>query len=102
VRGSPGELAPPVDGAAFRIVREAVTNAVRHARGARRVTVDLGRDAGELRLRVSDDGRSAGELTPGNGLRGLAEHAAALGGRSSVTPGPAGVVVEAALPLVAR
>jgi signal transduction histidine kinase len=102
VRGSPGELDPPVDGAAFRIVREAVTNTVRHARGARHVTVDLERDAGELRLRVADDGGSAGEVTPGNGLRGLAEHAASVGGRSSVTPGPGGVVVEAALPLVAR
>ncbi len=102
VRGSPGELDPPVDGAAFRIVREAVTNTVRHARGARRVTVDLERDARELRLRVADDGGSAGEVTPGNGLRGLAEHAAAVGGRSSVIPGPHGVVVEAALPLVSR
>jgi signal transduction histidine kinase len=102
VRGMPGELAQPVDGAAFRIVREAVTNTVRHARGARTVTVDLERDARELRLRVADDGGSAGEVTPGNGLRGLAEHAAAVGGRSSVTPGPDGVVVEAALPLVAR
>ncbi|WP_433788116.1 sensor histidine kinase [Actinomycetospora sp. CA-101289] len=102
VRGSPGELAPTVDDAAFRIVREAVTNTVRHARAARHVTVDLERDARELRLRVADDGGSAGEVTPGNGLRGLAEHAAAVGGRSSVTPGPSGVVVEAALPLMAR
>ena len=41
----------------------------------------------------------AGEITPGNGLRGLAEHAAVLGGRSSAAPGPDGFVVEAALPL---
>jgi signal transduction histidine kinase len=100
VRGSVGELAPPVDGAAFRIVREAVTNTVRHARGARRVTVDLERDAGELRLRVADDGGPAGAVTPGHGLRGVAEHAAAVGGRSSVAPGPEGFVVEAVLPLV--
>jgi signal transduction histidine kinase len=99
VRGSPGTLAPPVDGAAFRIVREAVTNTVRHARRARRVTVDLDRDAGELRVRVADDGGHAGEVTPGNGLRGLAEHAAALGGRASATPGSDGFVVDAALPL---
>ena len=99
VRGSPGTLATPVDDAAFRIVREAVTNTVRHARHARRVTVDLERDAAELRLRVVDDGGPAGEITPGNGLRGLAEHAAVLGGRSSAAPGPDGFVVEAALPL---
>ncbi|WP_433025216.1 sensor histidine kinase [Actinomycetospora sp. CA-053990] len=100
VRGSPGALAAPVDEAAFRIVREAVTNTVRHARHARRVTVDLERDAAELRLRVVDDGGPAAEVTPGNGLRGLAEHAAVLGGRSSAAPGPDGFVVEAALPLV--
>ncbi|PVZ03646.1 sensor histidine kinase [Actinomycetospora cinnamomea] len=102
VRGSAGELDPPVDGAAFRIVREAVTNTVRHARDARRVTVDLERDAGELRLRVTDDGGPTDPVSPGHGLRGLAEHAAAIGGRSSATPGPDGFVVEAALPLVSR
>ena len=99
VRGSAGELAPPVDGAAFRIVREAVTNTVRHARSARRVTVDLERDTRELRLRVTDDGGPADTVTPGHGLRGLAEHAAAVGGRSSAAPGPDGFVVEATLPL---
>jgi signal transduction histidine kinase len=99
VRGSTGGLDPSVDRAAFRIVREAVTNAVRHARRARRVVVDLERDAREVRLRVADDGGPAADVTPGHGLRGLAEHAAALGGRSSVTPGTGGVVVEAALPL---
>ncbi|MEJ2887504.1 sensor histidine kinase [Actinomycetospora aeridis] len=99
VRGSAGRPGPAVDGVAFRIVREAVTNAVRHARRARRVVVDLSHDAREVRLRVADDGGSAGELIPGNGLRGLAEHATALGGRSSVVSGPDGVVVEARLPV---
>jgi signal transduction histidine kinase len=99
VRGSAGSLDPAVDGAAFRIVREAVTNTVRPARRARRVSVDLERDGGELRLRVADDGGPPGGVTAGNGLRGLAEHAAGVGGRSSVTPGPEGVVVRAALPL---
>ena len=99
VRGSPGALDAPVDDAAFRIVREAVTNTVRHARRARRVTVDLERDAGELRLRVADDGGPTDEVTAGNGLRGVAEHAAALGGRSCAAPGADGFVVEAALPL---
>lgn len=101
VRGSAGELAAPVDGAAFRIVREAVTNTVRHARSARRVVVDLERGPRELHLRVADDGGPSGAVTPGHGLRGLAEHAATVGGRSSATAGPDGFVVEAVLPLVA-
>lgn len=101
VRGSAGELAAAVDGAAFRIVREAVTNTVRHARSARRVVVDLERGPRELHLRVADDGGPSGAVTPGHGLRGLAEHAATLGGRSSAAPGPDGFVVEAVLPLAA-
>ncbi|GAA4782309.1 sensor histidine kinase [Actinomycetospora chlora] len=102
VRGSAGRLDPAVDDAAFRIVREAVTNTVRHARGARRVTVDVTRDDGQVRLRVADDGGPAAPPRPGHGLRGLAEHAAAVGGRSSVTSGPEGFVVEAALPAASR
>lgn len=104
VRGSAGVLDPPVDRVAFRIVREAITNAVRHARGARRVTVDLERGDVELRVRVADDGAAAGiDAAPGHGLRGVAEHAAALGGRAASGPGPdGGFVVEATLPLAGR
>ncbi|MDD7935248.1 sensor histidine kinase [Actinomycetospora straminea] len=102
VRGSAGRPDPVVDGAAFRIVREAVTNAVRHARQARRVVVDLAHDGGDVRVRVADDGGPVEAVTPGHGLRGLAEHAAAVGGRSTVAPGPDGVVVEAVLPAVSR
>jgi signal transduction histidine kinase len=99
VRGSAGQPAPGVDAAAFRIVREAVTNAVRHARRGRRVVVELADTADELRIRVADDGGPTGELTPGHGLRGLDEHAAAVGGCSAVTATPEGVVVEARLPV---
>jgi signal transduction histidine kinase len=102
VRGSAGRLAPSLDATAFSIVREAVTNTIRHARRARRVVVELGGDADGLRVRVSDDGGPAGELTAGNGLRGLAEHAAALGGHSTVSSTPDGVVVEAHLPVGTR
>ncbi|MHC1557599.1 sensor histidine kinase [Actinomycetospora sp. C-140] len=99
VRGRAGALSAPVDAAAFRIVREAVTNTVRHARGARRVVVDLDRDPAELRVRVADDGEAVDPPTAGNGLRGLVEHASTLGGRAAVVPGQDGFVVEAALPL---
>ncbi|MDD7937428.1 histidine kinase [Actinomycetospora lutea] len=102
VRGSPevvGRPAPAVDGAAFRIVREAVTNAVRHARRGHRVVVELAPSADELRVRVADDGGPTDALTPGHGLRGLDEHAAAVGGRCAVTATPVGVVVEAWLPV---
>jgi signal transduction histidine kinase len=54
VTGKPSELAPGLDMSAYRIVREAVTNALRHAPGARvSVKVEYGR---ELVLEVLDDG----------------------------------------------
>jgi two-component system sensor histidine kinase DesK len=70
------------------VVREGVTNVVRHSR-ARRVSISLdgGRD-----IEIVDDGRGIhGDVdgNPGHGLAGLTERAAALGGR--VTTGPAGL-----------
>ncbi|MGI5149584.1 sensor histidine kinase [Plantactinospora sp. CA-294935] len=82
VRGEQGELPAAVDRAAFRIVQEAVTNTVRHAVHARRITVDLGRRGSVLRLRVRDDGRTSPVPVPGNGLRGMADRAAEFGGHT--------------------
>jgi two-component system sensor histidine kinase DesK len=66
-------------------VREGVTNAVRHSR-AERVAVRIAPD----HIEVADDGRGPADSTPGNGLTGLSERAAALGGRLSAGPGPGG------------
>lgn len=72
-------LEPRVEQALSLALREAVTNVVRHA-GARRCTVSLVRDGGEVRLRVADDG-SGGLAPEGNGLLGMRERLAAIGGR---------------------
>lgn len=64
------------------ILREAVTNVLRHA-GARRVDVELDADAEELRLSIADDGRG-GIGQHGNGLTGMRERAAELGGRLEI------------------
>jgi two-component system sensor histidine kinase DesK len=56
-------------------VREGITNVIRHS-GARRCSVVLGQHEVEVR----DDGRGTGATEPGNGLTGLRERAAALGG----------------------
>ncbi len=98
----PGVVPAAIDHAAFRIVQEALTNVVRHSGGAS-VIIELRMVGDQLRIAVSDDGRTveAEDLSTGNGIRGMRERAAAVGGRLDVRPGQAGgVVVIAALPAV--
>jgi signal transduction histidine kinase len=94
-------LPPAWEEALPRILREAVTNAVRHGK-ARTVTVTL-RDADGIWLRVADDGEGfdASEPAPetGFGLTSMKERAESLGGefRLSSEPGH-GTAVEIVLP----
>ena len=95
-----GEVVPSSVGrAAFRIVQEALTNVVRHAHASSaHVVVSTGN--GALRVEVTDDGRGGAGGTEGHGLRGMAERAAALGGRVDTGPrAEGGWRVEAVLPL---
>ncbi|MFI5913321.1 sensor histidine kinase [Dactylosporangium sp. NPDC051541] len=106
VVADPGALPPlpaAVEVAAYAIVREALTNAARHAAAAS-VVVRLTVSASALRVEVRDDGRGlrAGER-PGVGLRSMIERAAELGGRCTVTAGAGGGTrVSATLPLAAE
>jgi signal transduction histidine kinase len=87
-----------VDAAAYRIVQEALTNAVRHSAG-RSASVRLRYGDGDLVIEVDDDGagsgaggvpdRAAGPGS-GNGLTGMAERARALGGSLDAGPRPGG------------
>jgi signal transduction histidine kinase len=98
-----------VDAAAYRIVQEALTNAVRHS-GGHAASVLLRYSGGDLVIEVSDDGidvGAAGRGAPGapgaagsgNGLAGMAERARALGGTVDAGPGPGGgFLVHARLP----
>ncbi|MGW8723231.1 sensor histidine kinase [Streptomyces althioticus] len=81
VEGEPPRLSPGADLAAFRIVQEALTNVVRHS-GSREARVHIERRDGRLRLLVDDDGPATGADAggTGNGLAGMRERAAALGG----------------------
>ena len=74
------------------VVREAVTNVVRHSRAVH-VRITLGPDFVE----IFDDGR-AGTYGAGNGLRGLRERVEAAGGRLTVTSGMSGFKLRAEVP----
>ncbi|KFN44340.1 hypothetical protein N790_10575 [Arenimonas malthae CC-JY-1] len=87
-RLAPVELAPAAESALAMAVREAVTNVLRHA-AATRVEVELSVAGGELRLAISDDGRG-GVLRPGNGLAGMQERLAEVGGRLEIDSPPGG------------
>ncbi|GAB2952792.1 histidine kinase [Micromonospora polyrhachis] len=81
-------LSRAVELTAYRIVQEAVANALRHAE-AQRIDVRLGFRPDGLSLLVSDDGRGA-TGPPGNGLRGMTERAVGLGGWLRVGPADGG------------
>lgn len=65
----------------IRAMQEIVTNTLRHAE-ARELWVDVVRDGAAIRLTAADDGQGASDFVVGNGLRGLAERVAALGGEA--------------------
>ncbi|NYI05218.1 sensor histidine kinase [Allostreptomyces psammosilenae] len=106
--GESGEPLPiAVDVSAYRIVQEALSNAGRHAPGAR-VRIEVTRSAESVRIRVTDDG--AGEATRdadspgpsggGHGLVGMRERATMLGGTLKAGPtGQGGFEILAELPL---
>ncbi|MDX3308612.1 sensor histidine kinase [Streptomyces sp. NPDC054884] len=91
VTGRPPRLSPHTDLAAFRIVQEALTNVVRHS-GSRHARVRLDASGSTLRLRIDDDGPATGADAggSGNGLAGMRERAAALGGTIEAGPRPDG------------
>jgi signal transduction histidine kinase len=89
-----------IGGAVFRIVQEALTNVLRHA-DASSAHVRVHASADALDIEITDDGRVDGAgANAGLGLRGMAERAAALGGRLNVGPREeGGWRVHAVLPL---
>jgi signal transduction histidine kinase len=100
--GAPSSLPAGVDLSAYRIVQEALTNTLRHARATRaEVTVRYDSDAVEVDVR--DDGRGAVEHdgeAGGHGLMGMRERALLLGGTLEAGPLPrGGYRVHARLPL---
>jgi signal transduction histidine kinase len=85
-------LPAAVDLAAYRIVQEALTNVMRHAR-ATSVRIHVVHGDRALVVHVEDDGRAApasSRTATGKGIAGMQERAAALGGRLVAEPRPEG------------
>lgn len=99
----------------YVVVREALTNVMRHAEGATRVVVSLDHDQASTRITVSDDGRAAqpghangspgSSQAPAAAGHGLANLAAAVGGHggtlsagSTADEGASGWVLRALVP----
>jgi signal transduction histidine kinase len=89
----PRELIPDL----IAVVRELVTNVVRHA-GARRVTVTVSAGA-EVRVAVTDDGSGLPSVTVRSGLANLADRAERRGGRFSIRTGGSGTEIRWIAPL---
>src|SRR5262245_25368613 len=101
--GETSEIPPDIALCLFRVAQEALTNVIRHS-GAHVVDLSLDREAGELRLKVRDDGRgfTPGAARNGNGL-GLyhvTERLGAFGGSLTLESAPgAGTTLRVAVPL---
>ena len=102
VEGEPQPLPPALDLSAYRILQEATTNVLKHAR-AHRVDIRVHYTQAMLALDVRDDGPGGGgdpASSSGHGLIGMRERVALFGGQLRAGRDPAGgFSVHARLPL---
>ncbi|MFJ9656586.1 sensor histidine kinase [Streptomyces griseoflavus] len=87
--GVPRPLSSDTEVAAYRVVQEALTNTVKHARASRAV-VALDWAEERMTVTVTDDGRGPSAQAGGHGLIGIRERAAACGGSAETGAGPDG------------
>jgi signal transduction histidine kinase len=105
VEGSPRDLVPAVRDDVYRIVREAVHNAYRHA-NARHIETELTFGEADLRVRVRDDGigldpqiLADGQRAGHWGLPGIRERSQSIGARISIwSDGGAGTEIDVRIP----
>lgn len=94
------EVPAGAQAALFRIVQEALTNALKHGRGATFADVVIEVGHGRVIARIRNDGEADPARDEGRGLRGMAERAAAAGGVVVAGRDPSGGwTVTASLPI---
>ncbi|RAS68187.1 signal transduction histidine kinase [Lentzea atacamensis] len=106
ITGDVDDLPAGVGLSIYRIVQEALTNTIKHASAGSTALVRLARTPEELRLEVIDNGfgtpHDVVKVSGGNGLIGMRERAAVLGGEFEAGPNPGGGWrVRASFPLAA-
>ncbi|SMD08916.1 Signal transduction histidine kinase [Lentzea albidocapillata] len=106
INGDVDDLPVGVGLSVYRIVQEALTNTIKHAGAGTTALVRLARSPEELRLEVTDNGfgtpHDVVKVSGGNGLIGMRERAAVLGGEFEAGPNPGGGWrVRATFPLAA-
>jgi signal transduction histidine kinase len=105
IEGDPVAVSAGLSLCAYRVVQEALTNALKHA-GATEAEVNVRWSEDALELQVTDAGR--GERVPvigpgGHGIDGMRERAALHGGSLDAGPAPdGGFIVRARIPLLAE
>jgi len=95
----PDQVPRPQQLALYRVVQEAITNAVKHAQASKiEVAVEL--DQTMATVTVVDDGCGLGNSTPGRGRQGMAARAEALGGSlATMSTAQGGTSVTCSLPV---
>ncbi len=98
VNGTRRPLSPAVDQAAYRILQESLTNALRHGTGGAKVALTYGSDALEIGVTNPWSGDGAGSA--GHGIVGMRERATLLGGSVSAQAMNGAFRISARLPYV--
>ncbi|OYQ35584.1 hypothetical protein CHU95_07625 [Niveispirillum lacus] len=96
VEGRPDTLGQGAGAVLAMVMREAVTNVVRHS-GAASCRILIATQPGRVQLSVTDDG-NGGSMIEGSGLQGLRARVAAAGGTLLINSGSAGTEVVVTMP----
>ncbi|MET0864238.1 MAG: histidine kinase, partial [Nakamurella sp.] len=99
--GQPVDLSPAAELTAYRVVQEALTNVVKHGRRTTSVVVELIWTPSSLTIRIENRGGPAAvnaRTGDGQGLRGMRERVAAVGGALTAGPTVRGFQVVADIP----
>ena len=102
IEGDPRELPVGLELSAYRIVQEALTNALKHAGGDAHATVRVAYGPDSLELEIADDGAGSPVTVGGggHGLVGMRERVALYGGRFDAGRSPSGgFAVRVLLPI---